>query len=60
MDFSKEQIMAAKYADSIEELGEMAGKWGMNMTAADLERVYAMLQKSGELDDDDLGSITVG
>lgn len=60
MDLSKEQIMAAKYAKSIEDIGELAAKWGINMTAVDLENVYAMLQKNGELNDDELGNVSGG
>ena len=60
-NFTPEMIEKAKTAKSAEELLEIAKAGGVEMTAAEAATYFAQLTpKSGELDDDDLDSVSGG
>ena len=59
-EFTKELTEKAKTAKNAEELAEMAKAEGIEMTAEEAEKVYAELNKRGELADEELDNVAGG
>lgn len=60
MKLSKEMLEKAKAAGTAEELAEMAKADGIEMTADESARVFANLNKQGELSDEELDNVSGG
>ena len=60
MEFTKELLEKAKTAKTAEELAEMAKAEGMSMTAEEAEKIFAELNRSGELSDEELDNVAGG
>ena len=60
MEFTKEMIEKARAAKSAEELLELVKTEGVELTAEEAERVFAELNKSGELSDEELDNVAGG
>ena len=60
MNLSKELLEKAKNAKNAEELMELAKAAGTEMTADEAEKAFDRLNNSGELSDEELGSVSGG
>ena len=60
MKFSNEMIEKAKTAKSAEELLAMAKAENIELSAEEAEKVFAELNKTGELSDEELNNVAGG
>ena len=60
MKLTNEQLLAAKNAKSAEELGALVKEWGIEASEADIEKVYAVIHKTGEISDNELDNVAGG
>ena len=60
MNFTPEQIAKAKAAKNAEELLALAKENGMELTAEQAEKAFDSIQRSCELNDEELGDVTGG
>ena len=60
MKLTKEQLLTAKNAKSVEELAVLVKELGAEMPAADLQKTFDALKKTGELADDELDNVAGG
>lgn len=60
MNFTDEQIKAAKAAANLEELTALTKEWGIELDADKLEKLFNTIKGGGELADDELDNVAGG